>query len=68
MIKIFGMITEKDKHAIQESKKQIEEQIEATKKLDLGLDADASSDSKQQPKSSFDGFISENHPSSLDDK
>lgn len=62
------MINENDKDSIQKGKKLIKEQIEATKKLDLGLDADASSNPDQKPKSSFDGFISESRPSSLDDK
>ena len=62
------MTSEKDKQSIEKGKRLIKEQVEATKKLDLGLDADASSNPKQQPKSSFDGFISKNHLSSLDDK
>ena len=62
------MTNEKDKQAIEKSKKLIEEQIEATKKLDLGLDADGSSKHKHQPKSIFNGFINNEEGSSLDNK
>nr|WP_294894738.1 hypothetical protein [uncultured Pedobacter sp.] len=62
------MITDKDKDDIQKGKKLIEEQVEETKKLDLGLDADGSSKGSQEPNSKFDGFINENDLPRLGDK
>ena len=62
------MTNEKDKIDIQNAKKRIEEQIEATKKQDLGLDADGSSQSHQPSKSLFNGFINPDDSSSLDGK
>lgn len=62
------MISKKDKEAIQKNKKLIEEQVAATKKLDLGLDADQSSQQSPEASSSFDGFIKDVEPSPLEDK
>lgn len=42
------MMSKKDKISVQEAKKRIDEQIEETKKLDLGLDADGSSDKRKE--------------------
>ncbi len=62
------MTTDKDKQAIEKSKKLIEQQIEETKKLDLGLDADGSSKPNRKSKSTFDGFLNRENLSSLDGK
>lgn len=62
------MTSRKDKQSIKKSKKLIEDQVEETKKLDLGLDADKSSRYYPQSKSAFDGFINENDLPPLDDK
>ena len=58
----------KDQKTIEKSKELIKEQIEKTKKVDLGLDADSSSDYNYQSKSMFDGFIYEADLSPLDYK
>ncbi|MFC5284342.1 hypothetical protein [Pedobacter alpinus] len=54
------MVNKKDKLDIEKAKQLIKEQVKATKKLNLGLDADASSSSeKPWIKSKFDGFIND---------
>lgn len=62
------MMSKKDKISLEEAKKRINEQIEETKKLDLGLDADGSSDKNKEKKSPFDGFINLIDQPRLDDK
>lgn len=62
------MTNEKDKMDIQNAKKRIEEQVESTKKIDLGLDADGSSAELYQPKSKFDDFINPVDLPPLEDK
>ena len=62
------MEEEKDKLDIQKAKKLIEEQVEDTKKLDLGLDADGSSKRSVKPASKFSGFIDQESLSRLDTK
>lgn len=62
------MMSKKDKISVQEAKKRINEQIEETKKLDLGLDADGSSAKNQEKRSPFDGFINLIDQPHLDDK
>lgn len=58
----------KDTQSVEESKELTKEQVEATKKIDLGLDADSSSDYSHQFKSMFDGFIYDADLSPLDYK
>ncbi len=62
------MKTEKDKKAIQKGENLIEEQVQNTKKLNLGLDADSSSKHHHRSNSKFDGFINPKEPSRLDEK
>ncbi len=62
------MRREKDTIAILNSKRLIQEQIEDTKKLNLGLDADSSSKSYRESTSRFYGFINQNDLSPLDVK
>ncbi|MBK0382609.1 hypothetical protein I5M32_06500 [Pedobacter sp. SD-b] len=51
--------SEKDKKDIAKAKKNIKAQIEKTKKENLGLDADSSSQKDGKPKSTID-LLSEN--------
>lgn len=62
------MTSKKDKEAIKNSKRLMEEQVEETKKIDLGLDADRSSEPQHQRKSIFDGFIDKEELPPLDGK
>ncbi len=62
------MISKQDKLDIEKSKKLKEEQIEETKKLDLGLDADGSSQPAQQSESMFAGFTDPKEPPTLEGK
>ncbi|WP_017259539.1 hypothetical protein [Pedobacter arcticus] len=62
------MTSKKDRQSIQKSKKLIKQQVEETKKLDLGLDADRSSEPQKQQKSIFNGFLNKEELPPLDDK
>lgn len=60
---------EKDMIDMFNQKKQIQEQVEATKKLNLGLDADSSSNrNRRESISRFSGFINPKEISRLDEK
>lgn len=53
MVKLRNM-NDEDKKSIAESKKRLEEQIEESKKENLGLDADKSSKTINKPKTTID--------------
>ncbi|HET8829756.1 MAG TPA: hypothetical protein VFM79_10460 [Pelobium sp.] len=62
------METNNDQKDIEKAKQLINEQVEETKKLNLGLDADGSTKNSAQRKSKFDGFINNNDLPPLDEK
>lgn len=62
------METDNDQKDIEKAKQLIDKQVEETKKLNLGLDADRSSKKSAQNKSKFDGFINNNDLPPLDEK
>ncbi|HEX7367254.1 MAG TPA: hypothetical protein VF273_09165 [Pelobium sp.] len=62
------MITKKDQKDIQKARELIKQQIEDTKKLDLGLDADGSSIRDSKTRTKFEGFINQNEIPRMEDK
>lgn len=62
------MLNKKDQSNIKKAKEQIKAQLKETEKLNLGLDADQSSEKKPLKHSKFDAFLNPDEPSSLEGK